>query len=89
MYILPGLLVAIGSYVHASRLRPWGLPMVIFSSLAVVIIFTLLCLGLAFYSADLRAWLNLSLALAAVVTMIVSIVVHSLGRAITDKPNLT
>ena len=80
IYILPGLLVSVGSYLHSLRLRTWGFPMVIFSSLAVVIIFTLLFLNVAFYSADLTAWLNLSLAVAAVVTMIVSIVVNLLDR---------
>jgi len=32
IYVLPGLLVAIGSYLHASRVRTWGLPLVIITS---------------------------------------------------------
>jgi hypothetical protein len=80
MYILPGLLVAIGSYVHASRLRPWGLPMVIFSSLFLVIFFVVLVSNLAFYKPNLLFWLSFSFLLLAVTTMAISIIVGALKR---------
>jgi len=76
IYILPGLLVALGSYVHASRLRRWGLPLVIIASLCLVILFQLLLVAPAFYGPSPFAWLNLSLTAMAIVTVIVSLFVH-------------
>ena len=76
MYVLPGLLVAIGSYLHALRLRTWGLTMVIVTSVCLVILFLLLLFAPAFYGPSPFAWLNLSLATLAILTLIVSLAVR-------------
>src|SRR6267143_389124 len=76
IYVLPGLLIGIGSYLHASRLRTWALPLVIIASSYLVIVFLLLLFAPAFYGPSLFAWLNLSLAALAIVTAIVSLAVR-------------
>jgi len=79
MYVLPSLAVAFGSYLHASRRRAWGLPLVIISSLWLVIIL-MFWLSSAFFRASPFAWLNFSLATLAILTVIVSLVVSFSGR---------
>jgi amino acid transporter len=81
IYVLPGLLVAMGSYVHVSRHRKWGLPLVIIASLCLVILFLLLLFAPAFYGPSPFAWLNLSLATLAIVTVIVALLVHFRERS--------
>lgn len=78
MYVLPALLVVIGTYLHASRLRAWGLPMLIGGSVWLVVIFLLLFFAPAFYGPSLFAWLNLSLAAMAIVTVLASLSAHFL-----------
>ena len=81
LYILPGLLVALGSYLHASRLRLWGLPMLLISSLLLTIMFVLLVLNLAFYTPNTLFWLNLLFSALAIVTVIVALLVHFRERS--------
>ena len=76
LYILPGLLVAFGSYIHASRLRSWGLTMLLIGSFLLTIMFVLLVLNLAFYTTNTLFWLNLLFAALAIVTVIVALLVH-------------
>ena len=76
IYVVPGLLVAMGSYVHASGLRGWGLPLIIIASLCEAVLFLLLLFAPAFYGPSPFAWLNLSLAPMAVVTVIVALLVR-------------
>ena len=78
MYVLPALLVVIGSYLHASRLRAWRPLMLIGGSVWLVVTFLLLLFAPAFYGPSLFAWLNLSLAAMAVVTVLVSLGAHFL-----------
>ena len=76
IYVVPGPLVAMGSYVHASGLRGWGLPLIIIASLCEALLFVLLLFAPAFYGPSPFAWLNLSLAAMAVVTVIVALLVR-------------
>lgn len=76
IYVLPGLLVAIGSYLHASRLRVWGLPLLMIASLCLVVLLLLLLFASAFAGPSPFARLNLSLATLAILTVIVSLAVH-------------
>ena len=80
LYVLPGLLVGIGSYIHASKLRSWALPMLLIGASYVVIIAVLLVFNLAFYTANLLFWLNFLLAVMAILTAIVSLVVRFTDR---------
>jgi uncharacterized membrane protein (UPF0136 family) len=80
IYALPGSLVAVGAYFHATNHRQWGLLMVIVSSLFLVVVFVLLVLAPAFYTPNLLLRLNLSLAAVAIVTTTVSIVAHFRNR---------
>ena|SRR2546421_3877038 len=75
IYLLPALVVCIGSYLHASRLRRWGLALLLVASLWLVFIL-LLWLSSPFFGASTFAWLNLTLAATAVVTLIVSLAVR-------------
>jgi hypothetical protein len=79
MYVLPALLVAIGTYLHASRRRMWGLPLVLIACLWLVIIL-LLWLSSPFFGASGFAWLNLSLAALATLTAILSLAVRFSDR---------
>jgi hypothetical protein len=76
LYILPGLLVALGSYIHASRSRGWGLPVLFLSSLLLTIMFVLLVLNVAFFATQSLFWLNFLFAALAIVTVILAMLVH-------------
>lgn len=73
LYALPALLIAIGSYVHALKLRPWGLYLVLISSTFAVILFLLSLFNLAFRSPNLMFWLSLLVTSTAVATMMLSL----------------
>lgn len=75
IYLAPALLIAIGSYVHAKRLRPWGLPMGIISTCWVVIVFVFSLFSLYFFQSPLLLALNFLFAIAAIVTILVSLLV--------------
>jgi hypothetical protein len=76
LYAMPGLLIVIGSYVHASRLRSWGLPLVLISSSCSLLVFVLLFINLAFYTASRMFWLSFSFAVLATITMLLSLIVR-------------
>ena len=76
-FVLPALLVAIGAYIHGSRVRSWGLPMVMIGAVSLVFFFSLLTVAPAYSGGPVRLhWLNLSLAAMAIVTVLVSLSVH-------------
>lgn len=78
-FVLPALLVAIGAYIHASRVRSWGLPMVVIAAVSLVFFLSLLTIAPAYSGGLVRLqWLNLSLAAMAIVTVLVSLSAHFL-----------
>lgn len=79
LYVLPSVLIALGSSLHAYRRTSWGLPLVLLSTCGVGIIFTLLLFNLAFYSLNVIFWLNLSLVGMAIVTSVVSLFARTTG----------
>ena len=74
-FIIPGLLVAIGSYVHAVRNKAWARLMLSIAVVLVVAVFVFLFVILAFFRVD-DVWfrLNVSLPGLAVVTLVIALV---------------
>lgn len=76
LYILPGFLVALGSYVDASRARSWGLPILLTSSFLLTVMFVLMVLNRAFNTTRALFYLNLFFAALAIVSVIIALLDH-------------
>jgi len=69
LYIVPGLLVALGSYFHVTKVRSWGFPMTIISSLFLLAIFVSFVFVPVYLKPNLTFWIDFLLALFAITTI--------------------
>ena len=76
IYLLPGLLIARASYVHASRARTWGIPVIIVCSLFLATTFLLLLFGGVYHEPNLVFWIDFAVPSLAIATMAISIIVR-------------
>jgi hypothetical protein len=73
LFILPSALVAVGSYVHASKRRAWGQVMLGIGWLAVMAVFLLFFIIPLFGKISAWSILNLSLVLLASLSLVLSV----------------
>jgi hypothetical protein len=74
-FILPGILVALGAYVHAVKQEAWGRVAIILGGLFLSSMFLFnLFLSLTFRRTDLWLGLNFLLPVLAIVTIIASLI---------------
>jgi len=78
-FMLPGLLVALGSYIHAAKDSAGvGRAVLILGTVFLSVLFIVnVFLSLAFRQADLLFWLNVLLPLLAIATSVISLLVRS------------
>jgi hypothetical protein len=76
LYILPGFLVALGSYIDASRARSWGLALLLISSLLLTTVFLLMFLSRAFTTTRALFYVSFVFAVMSIVTVIIALLVR-------------
>jgi hypothetical protein len=76
-YLVPSLLVAVGSYVHAIRRKTLGLVILLIGGLILTVMILLLTFGGVFYFHGFwGGLLSLAPSATAIVTLITSLIVH-------------